>query len=434
MFDYLTYGFVPGNETFFKDVKALEPGCYLYYKDEKIEIERYYDISFEESKDSYLDVVEKIDKVMKETVEYHKISDVEVGAFLSSGIDSSYIVSLAKPNKTYTASYKEDNYSELNYARDLSEKLAIKNVNYDISKKEYMQVVKDIMYYMDEPIGDAAALSLYFIAKRASEDVKVVLSGEGADEFFGGYNTYKEVVNFRIYNKIPFKIRHLMASLVKYLPEFRGRNFLVRRGTRLEDEYIGINRVFSDQEGRRVLASGIKINKEKTTKKIFQQFKDKDDLVKMQAVDIKNWLQKDILLKADKMTMANSLELRVPFLDKEVFGLASSLKREMKVTKENTKVALRDAAHKVIPNNSYGKKKLGFPVPLRFWMRSDDVYQEIKMTFSQNYVKEFFDQKYILRLLNKTLKGKGVTYKKVWTIYAFLKWYDIFFREEKANF
>lgn len=283
---------------------------------------------------------------------------------------------------------------------------------------------------MDEPFSDAASIALYFLSELAHKDVKVVLSGEGADEFFAGYNTYRETVDMGFYNKIPFVLRHMVAVVLGYLPEFRGRNFLVRRGTKLEDEFIGMNRVFSDKEARRVLSFKSSYKNKEITKEVYDTYKDKDELIKMQAIDINFWLIKDILHKADRMTMANSLELRVPFIDKEVFNVASSLKKNEKVTHENTKVALREAAKKVIPNESYKKRKLGFPVPLRAWMTEDDVHTEIKNTFSQDFVAEFFNQDYILKLLNNSLKGKKDTYKKVWAIYTFIKWYEVFFLDK----
>jgi len=428
---YLTFSFTPTTETFFKGVNRLNPGESLTYQNGKIKIEKYFTYDFKEEHMTYDEAVKRIGNTMEDSIKHHLESDVEVGSFLSSGIDSSYIVSLARPDKTYTVGYDIPKYSEISYAEDLASHLNIENISRKINKDEYIKIVPKVMYHMDEPFCDAASIALYFLSELASRDVKVVLSGEGADEFFAGYNTYRETVDMSFYNKIPYFMRHLVAVVLGYLPEFRGRNFLVRRGTKLEDEYIGMNRVFSDREATRVVGHKCTIKNKDLTAPIFNKFKDKDDLIKMQAVDINFWLVKDILHKADRMTMANSLELRVPFIDKEVFNLASSLEMDKKVTKANTKVALRDAAKKVIPNESYKKKKLGFPVPLRAWMSESDVHEEIKNTFMQDYVKELFNQKYILKLLDNSLKGKKDTYKKVWAIYAFLKWYEVFFLDYK---
>lgn len=423
---YLSFSFNPANETFFKGVYCLEPGNTLTVKENSVIIEPYYNLEFKQKEIEFNKVVEQIRQIMKESVQHHMLSDVEVGSFLSSGIDSSYIVSLAKPSKTYTVGYENSKYSEINYAKDLTKKLRIDNISKQITKKEYMEAVEKVLYYMDEPFSDPAAISLYFVSQLASKDVKVVLSGEGADEFFGGYNTYKEEIDYKQYNKIPFFLRRMIAKLLKFFPEMRGRNFLVRRGTKLE-EYVGVNKLFSEKEVRKVLNFPSTIKNKEITQAVFERYKEKDNITKMQAIDIKYWLTRDILLKADKMTMANSIEARTPFIDKKVFEIARTLPSKYKVSKENTKVALRQAAKKDVPNESYKKKKLGFPVPLREWMKEEDVYKQIKQTLSQDNVREFFNQKYVLKLLKQHKNGKKDNYKKVWAVYCFIKWYEIFF-------
>ena len=424
---YLSFSFTPTNETFFKGVFRLEPGCSLSYKNNQIKIDKYFKLSFKESLSSYEKAVQSISEIMRDSVNHHMLADVEVGSFLSSGIDSSYIVSLAHPDKTYTVGYDVPKYNEIEYAKDLANRLEIKNTSKKISKKEYMKIIPKVMYHMDEPTSDPAAVALYFVANLARHDVKVVLSGEGADEFFGGYNTYREEIDFKIYNKIPFFIRKIISKVCGLLPEIRGINFLVRRGQKLEDSYIGVNKVFSEKETKRILKKTPIIKNKDITKEVYDDFKDDSNIIKMQAIDINFWLIKDILQKADKMTMANSLEGRVPFIDKEVFKVASSLPFDYKVTKKNTKVALRDAAKEVIPNESYNKKKLGFPVPIRDWMREDDVYNEIKQTFLSDSAQKYFNQKYILKLLDQHKNHKKDNYRKVWTVYVFLKWYEEFF-------
>ena len=424
---YLSFSFTPTTETFFKNVYRLDAAHSLTYKNGKIKIERYYKKEFKEKDMSFDEAVTDIEAIMKDSVDRHLLSDVEVGSFLSSGVDSSYIVALARPDKTYTVGYDVPRYNEIHYAKDLTEKLNIKNTSKVITKEEYMKVIPKIMYHLDEPSSDPAAIALYFVAKLASKDVKVVLSGEGADEFFGGYNTYRNEVDYQFYNKIPFCIRHAIASVCKLLPEVRGINFLVRRGEKLEDSYIGVNKVFSEKEASKVLLKDYPISNKDVTKSTYDEYKDDSNLVKMQAIDLDFWLVKDILLKADRMTMASSLEGRVPFIDKEVFKVASSLPLDYKVTKENTKVALREAAKKVIPTEAYKKKKLGFPVPIRDWMREDDVYNEIKTTFESDNASKFFNQKYLIKMLDKHRKQKKDNYRKIWTVYCFLKWYNVFF-------
>ena len=427
---YLSFSFTPTNETFFKNVYRLEPGYSLTVKNGKITKDRFYTIEFSEHTKSYDEAVEEIASVMKDSVDHHMLSDVEVGSFLSSGIDSSYLVSLARPDKTYTVGYDIPRYNEIEYAKDLTDKLGISNTSKKITKEEYMEIIPKIMYHMDEPSADPAAIALYFVSNLASKDVKVVLSGEGADEFFGGYNIYRKDVDVGFYNKIPFFIRHFIAKIASHFKEGFGINFLIRRGMTLEESYIGVNRVFGENEIKKILKLKNQLSNQEITAPVYAEQKGKSDMIKMQAIDINFWLIKDILQKADRMTMANSLEGRVPFIDKEVFKVASALPIEQKVTKENTKVALRDAAKKVIPNESYKKKKLGFPVPLRNWMKEEDVYQEIKQTFESDYANKFFNQKYIVKLLDQHKNGKKDQYKKVWTIYCFLKWYDVFFIQE----
>lgn len=424
---YLSFSFTPTTETFFEGVKRLDAGNCLTYKDGQINIERYFDLTFPIEEKDYDKTVEEIGKVMEDSTRHHMISDVEVGSFLSSGIDSSYLVSLARPDKTYTVGYDIPRYNEIDYAKDLTDKLKINNTSKKITKEEYMKVLDKIMYHMDEPASDPAVVALYFVANLASKDVKVVLSGEGADEFFGGYNYYREEVDYSFYNKIPFFIRHGISKFCSLFPPVRGINFLVRRGERLEDSYIGVNKVWNDKEIKKLLKEPVTIQNKEITKPVFDKFKGQSNIVKMQAIDINFWLMKDILQKADRMTMANSLEGRVPFIDREVFKIASSLPLNYKVTKENTKVALRDAAKKVIPNESYKKKKLGFPVPIRDWMREDDVYKEIKKAFNSKVCKKYFDKDILIKMLDEHKEGKKDNYRKVWNVYCFIKWYNVFF-------
>jgi len=424
---YLSFSFTPTTETLFKGVKRLDAGCSLIYENNTLIVDRYFDLSFSENDKNLEENVKIISEVMKDSVEHHMISDVEVGSFLSSGIDSSYLVSLAKPDKTYTVGYDIPRYNEIDYAKDLADRLGIQNTCKKITKEEYMEVLPKIMYHMDEPASDPAAVALYFVANLASKDLKVVLSGEGADEFFGGYNYYREEIDYKFYNKIPFFIRNLISRFFSLLPEIRGINFLVRRGQKLEDHYIGVNKVFSDKEAKKILTIPVTLTNKEITRPVYEKFSGESNIIKMQAIDINFWLMKDILQKADRMTMANSLEGRVPFIDIEVFKVASQLPFDFKVTKENTKVALREAAKEVIPNESYKKKKLGFPVPIRDWMKDDDVYKEILATFNQEYVLEFFNRDYLIELLDQHKDGRKDNYRKVWNVYCFIKWYEVFF-------
>ena len=427
---YLEFSFVPTNETFFKGVYRLDAGCSLLYKDKDIKINKYFKLDFKEDTMSFSDAVKNISDVMEDSVKRHLIADVEVGSFFSSGIDSSYIVSLAKPDKTYTVGYENKKYDEINYAKDLADKLGIKNESKIIKKDEYLDAIPKIMYHLDEPTSDPAAISLYFVAKLASRDLKVVLSGEGADEFFGGYNYYREEVDYKFYNKIPYGIRHVIGKVAGLFPEVRGFNFLVRRGEKLENSYIGVNRNFSEKMARKVLRKNYELKAIDVTKDVYNEFKDYSNIDKMQAIDINFWLMKDILLKADRMTMASSIEGRVPFIDKEVFSVASKLPFDYKVTKENTKVALREAARKVIPTDAYKKKKLGFPVPIREWIKDGAFKEDIEKTINSDVANKYFNVKFLNKLFNEHLSGKKDNYRKIWTVYTFIKWYQVFFENE----
>ena len=373
---YLCFNSTATEETFFKGVYRLNPGTYLIYKDNQIIKERFFKLEF-----------------------HHQISDVEVGSFLSSGIDSSYLVSLAKPDKTYTVGYDNPKYDEISYAKDLTDKLGIHNTSKKISKEEYLANFPRIMYYMDEPLADPSAIALYFVAEIASKDVKVVLSGEGADEFFGGYNTYKEEVDQAWYMKIPYPIRHLASMIAGLFPDVRGFNFIYRRGQKLKDYNIGLGRIFRDKEAMKIVNDKNQISTKDIVANTYKDYENNTTLEQRQAIDFYYWLVNDFLHAVDRNTMMFSLEARTPYLDKEVYNVAMKLPRYAKINKETTKPALREASREAIPNESYKKKKLGFPVPLREWIKDDDLYNMIKVEFNSDNAKELFDQKRILKLL-----------------------------------
>ncbi len=430
---YLSFQYSVGNATFFKNVCKLQPGHYLIYKKDKLEVTKYFEAKFAIDETNELDYhVDEIDRAFKDSIEAHKISDVEVGSFLSSGVDSSYVASVAMVNKTFTVGFDEtvysDKYNETKYAKDLSEKIGVENISKLISKKEYFENLSKIQYHMDEPLADASSIALYFVAKLASEKVKVALSGEGADELFGGYITYNEPFSVPLYSKLPFCIRWIVGKIASLLPEIRGINFLVRKGKKIEDRYIGDCFVFTDRERKKVLKN--KTNALKTsefTKQFYDKVSKEDDVTKMQYLDINVWLVGDILLKADKMSMANSLEVRVPFLDKEVLEVAKCIPTKYKVTKETTKYALRCAAKKSIPNDAYNKKKLGFPVPIAQWLREEETYNLVKDSFNSKTALKYFNHKYIIKLLNNHKNNKKNNWRKIWNIYIFLVWHEEFF-------
>ena len=424
---YLTFQCSIGEDTFFKNTYKLLPGHYFIYKDKELEIKKYYEVKLEPNDDKSLEEwVSGIREVIDNSVLAHKVSDVEVGSFLSSGVDSSLIAKLSSVDKTFTVGYDNKKYSEIDYAKEFSDKINVSNVSKKISKEEYFKEFSNVQYYMDEPLADASAVMLYFLSKTASKHVKVCLSGEGADEIFGGYNIYHEPYSVSWYNKIPYFIRKCIGILVYPFRNYTGFNFLYRRSKKIEDRYIGNAFIFEPNDAKKIVNFnyGNKTYKD-FTKSYYDKVSDLDVVTKMQYIDFNFWLIYDILLKADKMSMANSLEVRVPYLDREVIEYASKLPSKYKIVGNETKYAFRKVAKEELADKVADKKKLGFPVPIREWLKEDDVYQEVKNMFLES--EYFFKPKKIIKLLDDHKAGKRDNSRKIWTIYTFLVWYQEYF-------
>jgi asparagine synthase (glutamine-hydrolysing) len=428
--NYLTFQYSPTSETFFKNVYKLPAAHFFKYSSGKLTVKRYWDIEFDADNNPNLDKwVDDISDTFKNSVEAHKIADVEVGSFLSSGVDSSYVAAVANVDKTFTVGFGEDErYNEIGWAKEFSKYIHKENISKVITPEEYWDVISKVQYHMDEPLADPSCIALYFVCNKASEYVKVVLSGEGADEIFGGYNVYKEPGSVPAYNLIPRPIRRGIGNVASKLPAKRGVNFLVRRGKDLEERFIGNAYMFSERERKALLK--IKTDAPdaiEITRPFYDKVKDKDAVTKMQYLDLHLWMTGDILLKADKMSMANSLELRVPFLDKEIMALAERIPTKYRVTKENTKYAMRQAALRSAPPQTANKKKLGFPVPIRVWLKEDKYYSIVKEMFTSPVSEHFFNTELLLRLLDEHKEGKKDNSRKIWTIYIFLVWYKVYF-------
>ncbi len=434
---YLTFQYSVLDETFFSGVYKLKPAHYMRIKAGEIEIKPYWHNTYEINSNDLMSNVEQIKSVMKSSVEYHKISDVKVGAFLSGGVDSSYITALLKPNKTFSVGFSdyEAMYNETDLAEALSEQLGIENHKKLITSEECFDALPEIMYHMDEPQSNPSVVPLYFLAELASRHVTVVLSGEGADELFGGYVWYQNSSVYETYSKIPLGIRQTLGKVARKLPEGRITNFMIKAATPIEEKFIGQAKVFEESDALKILKAPYKDGPDvkSITDPVYNEVKNQDDLTKMQFLDLNLWLPGDILLKADKMSMAHSIELRVPFLDKEVIKVASSLPKLQRVNKIDTKYALRKAAGDILPEEWANRPKVGFPVPIRYWFRTLDNYNRIKEKFASDTANTFFHTDQLMSYLDEHFQNKANHARYIWTVFVFLTWYDVYFVNEEHN-
>ncbi len=432
---YLSFQYAVPPETFFEGVYCLLPGHYMWYRDGKVETTRYFEARFNPDESlTEEQAVDEIEKVFENSVNAHKIADVEVGCFLSSGVDSSYVSTYFADQKTFTVGFDFGlKYNEISWAQRLSEKIGVEHHTKIIGSEEFWDAVPKVQYHMDQPLADPSCIALYFVSKLASEYVKVVLSGEGADELFGGYTVYNDPRVFKVYQTIvPYCVRRGIYKLVSKLPDIKGRDYLMRATHPLEERFIGNAFMYNMKEKQEILKDpSIATRPQDITKKFYDRVKDYDDVTKMQYLDINLWMVGDILLKADRMSMANSLELRVPFLDKEVFEVASKLPTRLRVNKHNTKYAMRKAAQRHMPEETAEKEKLGFPVPTRVWLRDEKYYNVVKDMFNSDISKKFFKPEQLIAWLDEHYSGKEDNSRKVWTIYVFLVWYKIYFGEDE---
>lgn len=452
---YLTYQYSPGENTFFENVFKLAPAHFMIWREDEIQIARYWsprfvaenlnmDEDMESDKAAVFHVMKEmgvensprtraewqmeINRVMQNSVKVHEISDVEVGSFLSSGIDSSLLVSLSNVDKTFTISFDNEKYDEASYAQAFSQSMGVWNKTCNITPEEFWMHLPKIQYYMDEPLADASCVALYFLNREAAKHVKVCLSGEGADELFAGYNIYKEPFMCEVYDRIPRFIRRAIGIVAEWLPSVSGINFLVRHSRNMSERYIGNTSLYTEKEKRKILK--VYSGKKKPidiSQPIFKKQIKADTVTRMQFTDLHLWLVGDILLKADKMSMANSVELRVPFLDKEVFAIASKIPTRYRVNGRETKIALRGAAAHHIGEQNAKREKLGFPVPIRDWLREEVYVSQVRKCFESEPAKQFFDIDVLKKLLEEHASGKRDHWRKIWCVYMFLLWYEVYF-------
>ncbi len=429
---YLTFQYSSMDETFFKGTYKLEPAHYFIYKDGQMHIEQYWDIDFtKKTTRSFEQVTEDIAARVEETVNAHRIADVPVGSFLSGGVDSSYITAQLNPRDTFSVGFNYDNFDETNDANRLSQLLDVTNFRKQLTGEECMEAFADIQYHMDEPQSNPSSVPLYFLAQLARKNVTVVLSGEGADEIYAGYEWYDEYDLMKKYKRLPQGMRIAAAGLTRHLPYFKGHDMILNSTGRPEDYFIGQAKVFSEKEAYNILkpkyrqGPGVK----DITDPIYDRVKDLSELEKKQYLDFHLWLPGDILLKADKMSCASSLELRVPYLDRYVVEEAATIPVDYKITDEDTKYVFRKAAAKKIPDEWAFRTKKGFPTPIREWVKQDKYYQQIREMFTSDVAAEYFETDQLLHLLNDHKDGKAMNQRKIWTAYTFLTWHKVFFGE-----
>src|ERR1700758_1708422 len=436
---YAVLQYVPEPETLHRGIRRLESGCYAVIRaGQAPEITRYFVPRFAAApfvNSGARARYNEITAVLEDSVAKHMRADVTVGAFLSGGIDSTAIAALAIRHNprliTFTTGFEREGFSEVDVAIASAEAIGARHVSKVVSPAEFVEALPEIVWYLDEPLADPALVPLFFIAREARRHVKVVLSGEGADELFGGYTIYREPLSLKPFEYLPRPLRRSMAKGSKPLPEgMRGKSLLHRGSQILEERYYGNARSFNDPQLRAVL----KIFRPEwthtdVTAPVYEKSRDWDPVARMQHVDLFTWLRGDILVKADKMTMANSLELRVPFLDPEVFAVASRLPMDEKITRTTTKYALRKALEPIVPAHVLHRPKLGFPVPIRHWLQAGELlewaYALVDSSQASSLV-DFVDTAAVRRLLDEHRSGTSDHSRRLWTVLIFMLWHAIF--------
>jgi len=424
---YMIFQYSALEETFFKGVFRLNNGCYFIYKNNEIKVTQYFEPEYKTEEKSFDEYLEIISNNLISSVELNKCD--EIGSFLSGGVDSSYIAALAKPDKSFTVGFGLDGFDESVYARELSAILDIKNYSKIISGDEFFDALPQVQYYSDEPHANLSSVPLYYLSQMAAEHTKIVLSGEGADEFFAGYRTYAESRFAKNYNRLPFGLRRIIKNIVRKLPAFKGRDTIIKCGRRIEDYYIGQAFIMDNDEADYIISDKYKseVGYKDVTAPYFAQVKGRSDLVKKLYLDLFLWLPNDIFLKADRMTAAHSLEARIPILNKEMFELASKIPAEYLIKDGVTKYIFREAANKVMPNEWANRPKVGFTVPFKLWIKEQKYYNILKNMFEADFAGEFFKRDRLFAMLDAHFSGEQNNGRKLYTVYAFLIWYKIYF-------
>lgn len=430
---YLSFQYPAGDCTFFKGVYNLPPGHNLWVENGNFRIECYNDLGFAPDESlGFEQSAKMIDDTVRDSVKKHSIGDVEIGCFLSGGVDSSYITTCHMPKKTFSVGFEQNKFNETNYAAELSEKLGIHNIRKLLTAEECFEAFPEIQYHMDQPQSNPSNVPLWFLSKLASEHVSVVLSGEGADEIFGGYELYADTPAMEKYKRLPVSARRIFGKLAKAMPPFKGRNFLMKSAERPEDWFIGQAQVFSPEEALKVLKPAYKSGPSplEVTAPYYAKSSGQAEITKKQYLDLHLWMPGDILVKADRMCMAHSLELRTPLLDLKVMELASVIPPRYYVQGTKNKMVFRHAANMTLPDEWANRPKKGFPVPIRHWLREKKYYDLVKEYFTSSWAEEFFNIDKIVALLDSHYDGSRNNGRKIWTVFTFLVWYKRFFIDE----
>ncbi|MCL6600892.1 MAG: asparagine synthase (glutamine-hydrolyzing) [Alicyclobacillus macrosporangiidus] len=441
LWNYFTFQYVPDPDTMWEGIRKVPPAHYLRWKDGQVSLHRYWRAEFHPDESRPLSYfVEGIREKLRESVKLHTQADVPVGALLSSGVDSSAIVAWMRefrPVHTFTVGFDgaSSGTDELELARFTARYLDTEHHEVRISARQYQDELPKLVYYQDDPVADPSAIGLYFVSELAGKYVTVILSGEGSDEIFGGYPIYHEPKSLRFFSYIPKRLRERLRDVAAWLPPgIKGQSFLERGSLPLERRFVGNAFIFKEEAKRELLRG---IDESQITCKPFDitgvyygETAHLDDITRMQYVDLHTWLPGDILMKADKMTMANSVELRVPFLDKEVFEFAATIPTKYRIARGTTKYVLRRAVADILPPSVYTRAKLGFPIPIREWIRGE-MRDFVHDVLSSDQADEYLDRKYTLRLLEEHCAGKRDFARPIWTILIFLLWHQIQIRNSR---
>ncbi len=432
---YLTLQYVPEPGSLHRGIGRVGSGeSFSYLPGGTFATRRYYQPEFRPTPtDEPEKLFNTIRETLRESVRMHMRSDVPVGCFLSSGIDSTAVVALAREFNpkilTFTVGFDVDGYSEIDVAQDSARHLNVTTIPTKIGPEDMMEALPRIVWHLDDPVADPALVPLYFVAKKAAEHVTVVLSGEGADEFFGGYTIYREPLSLASVAGLPDSLQKGLRRMAARIPQgVKGKSFIERGTTPIEERYYGNARMFTEEEKQKLMRRyDPSVRYTDVTAEIYAEAENLDDVTKMQYIDLYTWLRGDILVKADRMSMAHSLEVRVPFLDKMVFDAAATIPVDLKLPPKSdaTKYALRQALKSVVPPAIVNRRKLGFPTPTRVWLRNE-MYSWVRDILSRSGAGDLINLPYAIELLDAHKRGDADNSRKVWTVLIFCIWHAIF--------